>query len=306
MRAYTCGGMELGCVGSQVQKLASETAQSGQILELPAPAPNSSYNLHFFGPSLDCGGLNSSQQNASDHYANQAIHTARKFTLSEINSTYWKNWTKTQTNLDATFMVWSAFAPNYQLFPNVGYFENNFVADIGPNIYDGSIWAGPAAEDLMDMWTQQLLIQLFNESIVCQLVNLSFDITVDFLQGKQTITYNEVKNLGPFWLNYTYVPEVALPGNAYFNIFAAMATMVNKNITIDAEDRIEDETSQVLTTSLLGCPELNLTRWREVSNAAMGDYVYQEGRINTQKWAHLSEYYTCAGTGSFDELWKIL
>jgi hypothetical protein len=70
-----------------------------------------------------------------------------------------------------------------------------------------------------------------------------------------------------------------------------MATMVNQNITINAEDRIEDETSQVLTTSLLGCPELNLTRWQEVSNAAMGDYVYQEDRIDTQKTAYLSEYY---------------
>src|ERR1700756_471851 len=117
--------MELGCVGSQVQKLASETAQSGQILTLPAPAPNSSYNLQFFGPSLNCGAINSSQQNALDFYATQAMYTADKFTLSEINSAYWNNWTKTHTNLDANLMVWSAFAPNYQLFPNVGHYENN-------------------------------------------------------------------------------------------------------------------------------------------------------------------------------------
>lgn len=79
---------------SEVLRIATLSAESMAVIPPLPPAPNSSFNLQFFGPTVQCSIANSSQQPIFDYYSNAlANNTVPTFTKSlfESGKVEWAN-----------------------------------------------------------------------------------------------------------------------------------------------------------------------------------------------------------------------
>jgi hypothetical protein len=237
-----------GDLSSLVLKTASETAQSGDILPLLTPATNSSYDIQFFGPSLQCRPSNESQRQAFQIYTNQSMFERAIFSLAEVNSSYWKDYiTKISDGVPLSWPAWwaySGFTPNLSPILNGKY----------------DIWDVNLGDTItMEPGTQQLWVQLFGSSFVCQLVNSTFAIMVDHLQGSQRVIERKIEYLNNFHESDKEVSSQRAEDNAYLAIFAALASILNGNVSFSTNGEVVDHSSQILQTKLLACPALNLT-----------------------------------------------
>src|SRR6202044_2727887 len=107
---------QFGDPSSLVLKTASETAQLGEILPLFTPATNSSYEIQFSGPTLQCGAPNESQRLAFETYTNRSMYERAIFSLDEVNGSYWTHYIH---NISAgagihwpVLWAYSTFSPN--------------------------------------------------------------------------------------------------------------------------------------------------------------------------------------------------
>ena len=236
-----------------VLQTASETAQLGEILPLFTPATNSSYDIQFFGPTLQCGPSNESQRLAFKTYTNQSMYERAIFSLNEVNSSYWTDYITNITDGAAVnwpaLWVYSAFSPNL--------FRGNTNLNGKYSTWDVDL--GYALTELMDPGTQQLWVQLFGSSFVCQLVNSSFAIMVDHFQGSQRVVQREIEWLNNFHISDNEDSSKRAEDGAYIATFAALASILNGNVSFSTDGEVVDHSSQILQTKLLACPELDLT-----------------------------------------------
>lgn len=245
---------QFGDPSSLVLRTASETAQLGEILPLLTPATtNSSYNIQFFGPTLQCGPSNESQRLAFETYTNRSMYERAIFSLNEVNGSYWTDYITNISDGAAVHLpalwAYSAFSPNL--------FRSNTNLNGKYSTWDVDL--GYALTELMDPGTQQLWVQLLGSSFVCQLVNSSFAILVDHFQGSQRVVQRKIE-----WLNNLHVSDnkdssKRAEGGAYIAIFAAVASILNGNVSFSTDGELVDHSSQILQTKLLACPELDLT-----------------------------------------------
>jgi hypothetical protein len=240
---------QFGDPSSLVLKTASETAQLGEILPLFTPATNSSYEIQFSGPTLQCGTPNESQRLAFETYTNRSMYERAIFALDEVNGSYWTDYI---TNIsDGAGINWPALWAYSTFSPNL--FRGNTDLNLKYSTWDVDL--GYALTELMDPGTQQLWVQLLGSNFVCQLVNSSFAILVNHFQGSQRVIQREVK-----WLNnFNEGSSTRAEGGAYIAIFAALASILNGNVSFSTDGELVDHNSQILQTNLLACPELDLT-----------------------------------------------
>jgi hypothetical protein len=111
----------------------------------------------------------------------------------------------------------------------------------------------------MDPGTQQLWVQLLGSSFVCQLVNSSFAITVDHVQGSQRVIQREIEWLNNFLISDNESSSQRDEDGAYIATFAALASILNGNVSFSTDGELVDHSSQILQTKLPACPELDLT-----------------------------------------------
>jgi hypothetical protein len=242
-----------GDPSSLVLKTASETAQLGEILPLFTPATNSSYGIRFFGPTLQCGPPDEPQRLAFETYTNRSMYERAIFTLSEVNSSYWTDYiTKINDGVAVNWPAWwvySAFSPNL--------FRGNTNLNGKYSTWDVDL--GYALTELMDPGTQQLWVQLLGSSFVCQLVNSSFTIMVDHVQGSQRVVQREIEWLNNFHISDNEDSSKRAEDGAYIATFTALASILNGNVSFSTDGEVVDHSSQILQTKLLACPELDLT-----------------------------------------------
>ena len=272
-----------GDPSSIVLKTASETALSGEILPLLAPTTNSSYDIQFFGPSLQCGPSNQSQSLAFKIYTNQSMIQRAVVSFAEVNSSYWNNYTSQIPNTSAlAWWAYSGFSPNL--------FRGNPDLNAEYNVWDVELGDVPTNQSttLMDPGTQQLWVQLLDRNFVCQLVSSTFTIEIDHSQGSQRVIQRKIE-----WLNNFHVSEFEDPlkrfeDNAYVATFAALVSILNGNVSFSTMGQVVDHSSQILQTKLLACPELNLTalelRVANLSVLRMGQITDFSAYLPTQGW----------------------
>jgi hypothetical protein len=250
------------------------------------PAPNSSYSLSFYGPSLQCNPANSTQQPFFDYYSeallNESIWT-KSLWLSNPSGQ-----AGGPTDL-ATFLAFSAFSPgeincysyisgntgllgpqsigNQQAVPDQynNWIENTGVV-LGPNFYESTDFGVT-----YDITTQQFWVLTTNTAIVCILGNASFEANLEYVDGKQTISQT-VKDFEPLYMQEGNFP----PGEStrtYVGVFTAFTNMLSGNISLALSFdpgpsllMLEEMTSKVLQSGLAACQDIAPTYWIDYWN----------------------------------------
>jgi hypothetical protein len=226
---------------------------------------------------------NTTQQTAFTYYSQRSAFEKNVFTLPMINGTLFNSLTNGTDN-NPILRFCSAFSPPVlAVSAEEAQTLNNWAVELGPDAY----LHGMINENLMDLWANELWIQLFDQNIVCVLTNAQFDVSVRFEQGAQSVRVNEIKNIGPFYYNFTSDVYTTLHDSAYQNIFKAFTSMINGNVTMNVDSIIAEDTSQILTTNLLSCPELNLTKFQQDSDAAL-PWLFIKDELQFQKFANFS------------------
>jgi hypothetical protein len=160
------------------------------------------------------------------------------FSLNEVNSSYWTDYiTKISDGEAINWPAWwaySAFSPNL--------FRGNTNLNGKYNTWDVDL--GYALTELMDSGTQQLWVQLLGSSFVCQLVNSSFAIMVDHFQGSQRVVQRETEWLNNFHVSDNEDSSKRAEDSAYIATFAALASILNGNVSFSTDGEVVDHTQQ--------------------------------------------------------------
>ena len=126
------------------------------------------------------------------------------------------------------------------------------------NVWDVDLGDAPTNQStaLMDPGTPQLWVQLLDGNFVCQLVNSTFAIKIDRSQGSQRVIQRKTE-----WLNNFHVPEnedssKRAEGSAYIATFAALASILNGNVSFSTDGEVVDHSSQILPSHRYSLPLL--------------------------------------------------
>jgi hypothetical protein len=129
----------------------------------------------------------------------------------------------------------------------------------------------------------QLWVQTANESIVCTLMNSSYEINFEYSAGTQTITPGNVSYLEPLYVGSDVESLVFDPLDhyAYLAVFVATTNMLSGNVTTTISDiqrdgfggadlrtgfnttRLYDSSSRILLTGLTACEDFTNNFWTE-------------------------------------------
>ena len=268
-----------GCTLTTLRRITEETVRLGNILSLPVAAANSTYSYQFNAPSVSCGPANETQISAFDYVTDQFGRQDCTFVASTINGT---NWNECLSNLSQAmsntslervpvamnpFSAFIAIPQTSDLTSEGSEYSNNILQLWSPNLGTYN-YSAVELEMVKDPGATQLWIQLFNESLVCTLVNASFMVRVDNGDGVQNLTVEAVEQLDP-----VYYPSTDLPGaedplyDAYQNLFFSFASTIVGNVSLSTQSVVS---SQILQTDLSGCAELNITLFQDDAISAIG------------------------------------
>jgi hypothetical protein len=227
---------------SLVRKIAAETAQQMDVVPLRAPTPNSSYILQFFGPSLQCLNANSSQQPAFDSYTRALAEQTDTFTLPLL---------ETAKGITTPYVL--LFSADSSTFFNGDQPQ-----------YNGDQF--PAPFNISQI--PQIWVQTGNRSIVCTLVNSSFNVAFEFRDSIQTIYELEVQVVNEVSTYSTCYGVTCAELSAYFAIFLSWTNMLNGNVTMYPSFdgwSLVDVSSNVLITGLAACNDIAHNCWNSLS-----------------------------------------
>ncbi|KAL4926437.1 uncharacterized protein BDV17DRAFT_293646 [Aspergillus undulatus] len=220
-----------------ISRLFTATASSLEVLTVPAPFPNASYSLAFWGPSYKCQGLAEAITAAQGMRYTDAFDEDASYTLREL----WEHEIANETTRGTIFL---GAAPTSIL--------NNvlFVRATGENHLANRNASEPT-------------------EIVCQLWNTSYVVDLRFTNGIQTLTPISVEHLAPAnWSSrdgtYTLL-ESRSEANAGFHVthllFSGLIQgTIRNSVSLELSESKSSEapftTLSITQTGLFGCPEM--------------------------------------------------
>lgn len=226
-----------------IRKIASETAEERAVVSLIAPAANSSYTLQFFGPTLQCNDANSSQQASFDSY--MAAYANQTGTLDYSQFESYPSPNPSTTIISA--LVFSAFS---SAFPNLD------------QPFDGINPIPNFALQIPQIW-----VQTANRSIVCVMVNASFDVGFEFSSGVQNVYQRRIEAINEISSLSTCDGVACMEESSYFGNFLTWCDLLDGNVTMALYDgtwTISEATSNVLLTGLAMCEEIAHNCWNSI------------------------------------------
>jgi hypothetical protein len=250
--------------------VAVRAADDINVVPLPAPlsATDWSYTLQFFGPSLDCSLANSTEQSMFDNVT-QTMEQENIFTHSELTDTGFDS-----TSIRLVYSAWSAWlasgSPNSWLPRVIEY-----------GAYNAFVTPMP-----------QMFIQTSTQSIVCNSVNASFDVTISFVNGSQQIIQNGIQLLGNYSMPLVNIAETGSIGantsdgslqeefySPYLSHFYAIGSLLSGDITL-ADTFVFDQynneqyrtnvTTSILTTGLTACDDIANSPFKNFTDSGAG------------------------------------
>ena len=326
-----------GVMRSLTPKLANlARIASSNMAVIPlynAPAFNSSFNLQFYGPSLQCSFANSIQQKSFEFYRKSIIvgnlddgtrptnrANVRGFLGEPVatSPTYkTTNWLSPIAPIQPQMLVSSIFQP---------WNNESMKVTLGPEIFaenrlapsEKTCKSDPSIPECVSgkygFYIPQLWIQTANESLVCTLVNSSFDTLFEFVDGTQTMAQYTIKESQPVIFPWGLYPtdlddrRDLLPDiQAYVDVFNSISLLLMGNVTssiysygessIKAQ-RIIKQSSGILQTGLGACDEIIDGYWNSNPvGIARHDYTFEfvhwksaftmeTGPSSIQKWTY--------------------
>ena len=194
---------------SDVLQIATLAAQSMAIIPPTPPAANSSFHLHFYGPTLQCDTANSTQQSNFDYYAKALANSSFMIATKDLYESGRLRWGSggPPGGFAPIMNVYSAFSPYAQPGINPSNKSsidfsidefNNWAAEIPPKATPETALPGWGT---FEWWvTQQLWIQTSDKGLVCIMGNASFDVDFEFVDSSMTAAIYSVSTFEPFWM----------------------------------------------------------------------------------------------------------
>ncbi|CAI6292817.1 unnamed protein product [Periconia digitata] len=290
----------------EVLRIATLAAESMAVILPTPPAPNSSFNLLFFGPSMQCSLADSSQnsllENLADAMANESVMKVTK-SLFESSKLRWGE-QGIPGGIAPLMNVYSAFSPSsgrmgwlrefgdYVIFPVDAF--NNWTPN---NTLEFQLRSN-SDDVLADHWeiVQQLWIQTADQGIVCTFGNASFNVLFEFVNAVQTkveyvitdFTMYKVRDVGYQVTPYhQYSPGVIAGLNSYMAMYLALSGLLNGNIsttltngedhgnsqriTFDGNVSVYEGTSKILQHGLSACDEIVAGYWTRDNAIGIGE-----------------------------------
>ncbi|CAI7641693.1 unnamed protein product [Penicillium glandicola] len=227
----------IGSPSPEITRLFTATSSSAEVLSVPAPFPNSSYALEFWGPSYKCQRLS------------EAIVDMQGMTFTDyLDNNYsslqnlWDHEIGNSTNLTRT--VYSGIAPSLL---------NNtlFVYAAGSN----PLWNENATQPT---------------ELVCQLWNTSYVVEQHFINGVRTLTPISTELLAPAnWSSEagsysTIEDEEPSVNGGYYVTHMLFSGLIQRTLVISASGELGNflpstlpfTTMSIMQTGLFACPEL--------------------------------------------------
>jgi hypothetical protein len=282
----------------EIVEIASQTAQGMNILPLTPPAPNSSFELQFYGPSVQCSPANDTLNPIFDYYSNSlwknyGVLTQNTFEQGNISCRDLPD-----SAIGAPWMLFfSAFAPYAgsrgwlsDLDANLtGHDQfNNWDVDLPPEFYLlNKPWQNETLENITAIQNgtygrivQQLWLQTSSERFVCLLGNASYNVNFQFVDGVQSMAQYDTTDFDPLWMPQQLVTtpyDIPPPpaSYSYMSVFMAFTSLLSGNVTTNLGnwelDRptthytmdFDDTSSKVLQSGLTACDEFTNSYWNE-------------------------------------------
>ncbi|TVY70853.1 hypothetical protein Focb16_v000107 [Fusarium oxysporum f. sp. cubense] len=176
------GGVGYYAPSSYVSRVLLSVASLGSILTIPAPFPNSSYSVDFYGPSISCG----TPRNAS--FAKLLAEAVKNETCCGDSAGY-VGFVPSSNTMNSTEEGYALAglrgAMNYSLISTVSSIDQTANATSSAKLYV-VVPDKPASSSYI----------MANKSIECSLYNSSYAVNFTFDNGRQNITYKSKRLKG--------------------------------------------------------------------------------------------------------------
>ncbi|SCO80616.1 uncharacterized protein FRV6_04829 [Fusarium oxysporum] len=176
------GGVGYYAPSSYVSRVLLSVASLGSILTIPAPFPNSSYSVDFYGPSISCG----TSRNAS--FAKLLAEAVKNETCCGDSAGY-VGFVPSSNTMNSTEEGYALAglrgAMNYSLISTVSSIDQTANATSSAKLYV-VVPDKPASSSYI----------MANKSIECSLYNSSYAVNFTFDNGRQHITYKSKRLKG--------------------------------------------------------------------------------------------------------------
>jgi hypothetical protein len=197
---------------ASVLTTAARAAEAKNILPFVPPAMNSSYSMPVRGPYIQCESANSTQLPFFNFYTNilgqkdlytvvttppvpyevPAVHTPAMLFFSAFDPTMFNYWPIGGLSVNDgpdEYNNWNVTLPagflDYYSYPqNLTY-----------TLPNGSI-----THEIGRFVPRQLFVQTSQESFVCTLGNGTREVTFNFTDGRQHVTYGPLQNFDPLFV----------------------------------------------------------------------------------------------------------
>jgi hypothetical protein len=233
-----------------LSRLSTATATQGQILPISPPFPNSTYALELYGPAVQCGQANSSVAAIIKSLRNEAVTSFRGNIVE--NSDYYFAFVPDLSN------VRNSSAPNGGVTA-VSQFRLQ-----QPQNASNQLWM-VFSRYVLDTTGQRTTEDHY---LLCQLYNATYNISLTFEEGSQTI-----QDQGTRILNAVDYPEANAPlspdlmvQHAYSAFMWALTDLLVGSMGIFTEETSNSSnvlthfgeiTTEIEHTSLLGSSDLD-------------------------------------------------
>lgn len=150
--------------------------------------------MNFFGPSAKCRTANSTEQADFNRLAEQMEMNENIFTATQMNDPHWNSITSPWDIPASPYPLGTGrrllFYYSWAPAGFIGYLNYWISNDPNSGIYGTSPNSSFFWDNLVgrDPEIRNILVQTSNSSIVCSLINASFEVTIASVNGEQQIT----------------------------------------------------------------------------------------------------------------------
>jgi hypothetical protein len=231
-----------------ITRLFTATSSSAEVLSVPAPFPNSSYTLEFWGPSYKCQKLSEAVVEMQGMNFSDGVGLAQYSSLQKL----WEHEIGNSTNL--TRVVYSGTAPRAM---------NNtlFVYAAGGN----PVWNDNATQPT---------------ELVCQLWNTSYVLGQNFTNGIRTLIPVSTELVAPANWSSDAGSQVTLQrqeptvNGGYYVMHILFSSLIQRTLAVSASSQLSSflpssmqfTTMSITQTGLFSCPEL----WNSTDYQTLG------------------------------------
>ena len=281
---------------AEMQKIASASALNMEVTLPAAPALNSSFNIQFYGPTVQCNDSTPQQEEYFLFFMKNMAREAEIFTAQQVES---GNYTSAPpdgpgdaTNLFGALIL-SAFSPTVGAVNNP---YDGFLTDDFNNWTPELNFSDPNEYNFGQFGSQTIWVQLSNATLLCTAVNASFDVGFNFSNGAGSVSHQVVQVLpardsngslvgtSALDLSYTAVYSGDSGIAAFFTSFLALGSNIFGNISLEntkagckgdtkagciaanSPFQLQAVSSRASLTGLVACDEIARNYWYDIYN----------------------------------------